>query len=482
MKKFLKTLALVFVGFLVFLAVVLYSSYKALTEPVYAQLATIKEGNIEKAYNDYVSDSFKKNTSFEEFKTFVTKYSAIAKNKKASFTTWKVEGKKGYLQGTLTGEDGSTLLIEYELIKENGQWKILTIKPADGGLSESKTDNKQGLTASLDDYKSFNRTEFGYSIKYPKDWIWQQEKEATINFSGPKDTEAYFVTVTVQSLATTQMGGMYNSVDDVVNDLLSQVKSAKDSSVSEIETFEFSAEDNTKVKAKRFVAEYTLEGQPFKQLIVVVPRADQKIIYTFFYTAPRSLYDKYYGYAKNMFATWRFFTPDDKQSIRDNGSSKEQASVILEVIDKPSIITDFYKPYSITLRITNKTKSTIRALDFSTFSTYKDGKDTYFLGVCCTTNNNQSCWTTLDLAAKCDVTGGYDIVRFNTFSDIKPNTTATVTLNFCGSAFEEIALFDSNGKSTLGADLNCKIDLYYRAAKSNKDILMGSSQPFTVYF
>ena len=68
-------------------------------------------------------------TSFDNFKTFVSQYPVLQNNKNIRFSERKIEGSLGYLKGSLEGSDGSTVQIEYQLIKENNEWKILSIIP-----------------------------------------------------------------------------------------------------------------------------------------------------------------------------------------------------------------------------------------------------------------------------------------------------------------------------------------------------------------
>jgi hypothetical protein len=87
------------------------------------QLSAIKSGNIEAAYG-MTSSAFQKETSIENFKSYVEKYPILKNYKSVSFSERKFENSMGYISGVIEDTDGSKLKIEYQLIKEDGKWKI----------------------------------------------------------------------------------------------------------------------------------------------------------------------------------------------------------------------------------------------------------------------------------------------------------------------------------------------------------------------
>lgn len=93
------------------------------------QVTSIQSHNLPKAYFDYTSPEFQKATSLEEFKYFIDSFPVLSKNKNAIFGNliFKRPGI-GSIQGTMTSTTGESLKIEYDLIKEGHQWKILGIQ------------------------------------------------------------------------------------------------------------------------------------------------------------------------------------------------------------------------------------------------------------------------------------------------------------------------------------------------------------------
>ncbi len=94
--------------------------------PIDAQLAALRSGDVRGAYEQTAS-AFKQATSYEQFAAFVAAYPSLSKNKEASFSERSWEGSQGHVKGTLTDVSGGVLPVEFRLVKENDQWKILGI-------------------------------------------------------------------------------------------------------------------------------------------------------------------------------------------------------------------------------------------------------------------------------------------------------------------------------------------------------------------
>jgi hypothetical protein len=150
----------------------------------------------------------------------------------------------------------------------------------------------------------FQEPGFGYTIKYPSDWVYEKSNDYTVVFSGKPGTDAYYSTVTIQTLASVKSGGKYSGVDDVVNDFRNQLNSAQNVTVTDTEKFEFTAEGVQTVTGKMFCAAYTLRGENSKQLQIVVPRADGKAFYAFAYTSPVAQYETYTPIYRAMLDSW----------------------------------------------------------------------------------------------------------------------------------------------------------------------------------
>jgi hypothetical protein len=105
------------------------------------QLAELRRGELDKAYAR-VSDSFRSEEcpaapcTLEDFSRFVAARPVLLQHSDASF--WpphgsvSVDNDKARLRGALSLPTGETQLVNYELQKEAGSWKVTAIQ-TDGG-------------------------------------------------------------------------------------------------------------------------------------------------------------------------------------------------------------------------------------------------------------------------------------------------------------------------------------------------------------
>lgn len=101
---------------------------ESLVDIVDKQLETLHKGDIQKAYSKYTSQDFQSATSLKEFEDFVHSYPIFTNNQSATFTERSMDNHIGTLKGKLTAPDHTATPIEYKLVKENGKWKILSIR------------------------------------------------------------------------------------------------------------------------------------------------------------------------------------------------------------------------------------------------------------------------------------------------------------------------------------------------------------------
>ena len=123
---------LILLGLAIFLGG--FGIYKSIAKPVGPikdQLQALNQGNYEKAYG-YGSQAFKEATSLSDFKKIVQLNPQIFKSQKSSFTKINIEGGVATVTGTITGEDGTVTPMLYQLVKEEGKWKILNFKQSTG--------------------------------------------------------------------------------------------------------------------------------------------------------------------------------------------------------------------------------------------------------------------------------------------------------------------------------------------------------------
>jgi Domain of unknown function (DUF4864) len=99
------------------------------------QLSALHHNDIDRAYS-YCSLAFQKSITKDDFFNMVEDY-PILKNAKgfSSNDRSKNVGGLTVLKGTITGEDGSKLPAEYQLVRENEKWRIQSVKLTPAGMS-----------------------------------------------------------------------------------------------------------------------------------------------------------------------------------------------------------------------------------------------------------------------------------------------------------------------------------------------------------
>jgi hypothetical protein len=120
-----KKIALGVVGFIVVVVVIALWATSGVIEPIDRQLAALKSGDLQAAYAE-TSTGFRDAVSFEKFEAFVKQYPALSRNASHSFSSRSTNASgSGEVKGTLTDDRGAVLPVQYQLVKENGAWKIL---------------------------------------------------------------------------------------------------------------------------------------------------------------------------------------------------------------------------------------------------------------------------------------------------------------------------------------------------------------------
>ena len=136
MSKGIKIALYVIGGFVAFVALIIGVAFYATSGPVKAvdaNLLLLRQGKIEEAYKATAKD-FQNAVDFETYQKFLSDYPSFKNNKSASYSSRAVENDTATLQGTLTANDGGATPVEFKLVKENGEWRILSMEVKDTGI------------------------------------------------------------------------------------------------------------------------------------------------------------------------------------------------------------------------------------------------------------------------------------------------------------------------------------------------------------
>ena len=121
------TIVLGVVGFVVVVFALAMFLTSGLVDPLDRHLDALAKGDLEAAYAE-TSVAFRDNTSPEQFAAFVRGNPSLSRITGHSFGERSWENNIGSVKGTLKTSDGGVVPVEFRLVKENDQWKILGIK------------------------------------------------------------------------------------------------------------------------------------------------------------------------------------------------------------------------------------------------------------------------------------------------------------------------------------------------------------------
>ena len=111
----------------------------------YIQL--IRDGKWEQAYNKSYSREYRDIVSYEEFDHFIRSFGPLKNNKSLELGRLGfIQGGIGIYDGIVTSNEGERLLVRFELVRENGSWRIQQLslfKPNPVDENVSKEDKRE---------------------------------------------------------------------------------------------------------------------------------------------------------------------------------------------------------------------------------------------------------------------------------------------------------------------------------------------------
>ncbi|MEI8124273.1 MAG: hypothetical protein WCG42_00780 [Parachlamydiaceae bacterium] len=91
-------------------------------------LIAIRADKLEDAYNLYTSTQFRQGTSLADLKSLAAAIMPLSSNKLFQYHSFYVDGNIAIFQGDLIATNESVIPVEYDLVQENGQWKIMGLQ------------------------------------------------------------------------------------------------------------------------------------------------------------------------------------------------------------------------------------------------------------------------------------------------------------------------------------------------------------------
>jgi hypothetical protein len=302
-KNKMKLWKKILIGVGVFILLVIFVSFSAtsgIVKVAEKQLNLISSGDLKGAYA-LTSQEFQRSVSYENFVNYINNYEVLRNYKDHKFTSREIQGDTGTINGTLTAKDGTVSPVEYKFIKENGEWKVLSINLSASGGTNTNTNNSTGSGM-----QTFSDSALGYSIQYPKDWTMEKKDTATVLFSGPNKEDALDVTLYIRNIASFNRGGNFADTNDIVKDLKNQAKNMdKNATFSDISDITFKRSDGMELTAKSFAIKVVNQGKKFVLMQVIVPHGDSLTFHRFEFMAPTEKFDKYLDLVKSILETWK---------------------------------------------------------------------------------------------------------------------------------------------------------------------------------
>lgn len=303
-----------------FFAIIFYFT-SGLIKPIQNQLNAIGHDDMQMAYT-YTSTAFQRAVSFERFKIMINHYPALKNNASFSWNKREFQNDKGFVTGILKSKDGVVLPIEYRLIKEDGQWKILSFT-LNQKNSEKQSDVESepliNVTAEKmtvvnsspsqpvipsQAYRVYEDKRAKFSIIYPAAWDISSKKPGQLFATGKKGTASFYSIITIHTIPEKKIGGKFSSAK-------AYVEAFKKEIVQKFSTVKFLNEGEAELpqNPKQFRGEYVMftfthKNIAFKRMDFVIERDDGLALYDWSYTAPEKRFDQDLPIAKAMYESW----------------------------------------------------------------------------------------------------------------------------------------------------------------------------------
>ena len=229
----------------------------------------------------YMADEKTSGVSFDDFKNYINSHPAILNNVSASFPEREMQDDNAHAAGSMKTKDGKKYDVEYMLIKENNQWKIIGLRI---GTLQTAVNHDTTPTA-------YTNPAVGYSLMAPANWN-HEDNDDSVLFTGPEGTDSFSTAITIQAMnATVEKGKEAEAVKSVIDDLKNQIKTqAADPAFLENGHFKLPSDGN--VQGEYFIATYNYKGHEMKKLQYIIVNSTGNIIYAVGYTTLATQYDK----------------------------------------------------------------------------------------------------------------------------------------------------------------------------------------------
>jgi hypothetical protein len=186
---------------------------------------------------------------------------------------------------------------EYQNLEHEYVWMLTNFKPGPDEALKPKVVLKSNFLV-------FEEPGYGYSIRYPKDWVHTKSSRMTSIFSGVEGSVAYSAIVSVQNISPPQA----QTSEDAARSALFELKKSLQKSVLSLHVQYDKPWDYVRepfhLNGRELIVSYTYAGQKFLKKIIILPRPFRKLAHIWSYTAPAKIFDTYRETANKMLLSW----------------------------------------------------------------------------------------------------------------------------------------------------------------------------------
>ncbi len=177
---------------------------------------------------------------------------------------------------------GFIILVAIELVSPGDQPREEATEVIPENSAEQTPEVMPGM-------KLFAEPGYGFTVNYPQDWIFEKDLEKiAVIFSGPEGTDEYYTTVTFQTVFSRDLGGYYDSLEELYTDLKSQHEEVGGKIHSyEEQTFEYHGATYPMIN---YDTTFQMNGEDVWRYVIILER-DQHAFHQISYTAPIDLID-----------------------------------------------------------------------------------------------------------------------------------------------------------------------------------------------
>jgi hypothetical protein len=142
----------------------------------------------------------------------------------------------------------------------------------------------------------------GYEIGYNEEWEAESPSDFMLVLRGKEETVAEGAVINIQTIASAEGGGVYQSLNELVLDLKAQI--------AELPGSKFILEEDIsdgEISAETFLASYSFDGQNYLQWQIIVASPQENRFYTWAYASLETDFEANLKTAEAILKSWKVY-------------------------------------------------------------------------------------------------------------------------------------------------------------------------------